>query len=259
MYVDAHSHVDKYGDEELVEVLDTIERQRILTLGVSIDVPSFVRTEKIAARSEFVVPSFGIQPWEAPRYADSIDDLDEFAERSPMIGEIGLDYRFVTDQSLYPAQRQVFERLLRLARDQDKVISVHCAGAEQDTTDLLVRYGVDRGIIHWYSGPLDVLGRLIETGLMFSVGVEVLHSDHVRDVARAIPAEQLLTETDNPGGLRWLTGDTGYPALIGEIVDKLSDVRGVARSELVTTIRTNMTRLIESDDHLRPWLAQLDA
>ncbi|GBD83677.1 putative deoxyribonuclease YcfH [bacterium BMS3Abin02] len=259
MYVDAHTHMDKYTDEELVGVLETIERQRILTFGVSIDVPSFVRTEKIATRSEFVVPSFGVHPWEAPGYANAIDDLDGCVERSPMIGEIGLDYRFVEDERLYPAQRQVFERLLDLARDQDKIVSVHCTGAERDTADHLARSGIDRGIIHWYSGPLDILGQLIETGLMFSVGVEVLRSDHIRDVARAIPADRLLTETDNPGGLRWLTGETGYPALIGDILDELSDVRGVIRNELLATVRNNMTRLIENDAHLRPWLAKLDA
>lgn len=259
MYIDAHAHLDKYSDDELVGVLDTIQRQRILTLSVSVDVPSFVRTEKIAARSEMVVPCFGIHPEEAPRYVDSLAELHKLAERSPIFGEIGLDYRFVEDESLHPAQRQVFKWFLDLARDQDKVISVHCVGAEQDAADLLVRYGVDRGIIHWYSGPLDVLGQLIETGLMFSVGVEVLHSSHIRDVARAIPTDQLLTETDNPGGPRWLTGDSGYPALIGDIVDELSDIRGVTRNELLATVRTNMIRLIENDNHLRPWLARLGA
>lgn len=248
-----------YVDEEPVGVLETIERQRIVTFGVSIDVPSFVRTERIAALSKFVAPSFGIHPWEAPGYANSIDDLDGCAERRPMIGDTGLDYRFVTDECLYPAQRQVFERLLDLARDQDKVVGVHCTGAEQDTADHLARSGVDRGIIHWYSGSLDVLSQLIETGLMFGVGVEMLHSDHIRDVARATPADRLLTETDNPGGLRRLIGETGYPALIGDVVDELSNVRGVTRNELLATVRTNMTRLIENDARLRPWLARLDA
>ncbi len=257
MYVDAHAHVDKYGDDELVGALETVERLRILTLSVSIDVPSFVRTEKIAARSEFVVPSFGIQPWEAPRYTDATADLYEFVERSPMIGEIGLDYRFVTDEGLYPAQREVFEWFLALARDQDKMVSVHCVGAEQDVADLMDRYNIDRGIIHWYSGPLDVLGQLVERGLMFSVGVEVMYSDHIRAIARAIPTDQLLTETDNPGGSQWLSGETGYPSVIVDVIAELADVRGIARDELLDTVRSNMTRLIENDDNLRLWIPQL--
>lgn len=100
---------------------------------------------------------------------------------------------------------------------------------------------------------------MIDAGFMFSVGVEVLHSDRIRSVAAAVPRDQLLTETDNPGGSRWLTGNTGYPNLISDIVDVLSDVRGVSRNDLLTTVRSNMIRLAGSDNHLKPWLAQIDA
>jgi TatD DNase family protein len=257
MYVDAHSHLDKYTNDELGGVLEAIERDRILTLSVSVDGPSFVRTEGIATRSELVVPCFGVHPEEATRYVGSLGDIREFAERSPIFGEIGLDYRTVTDERLHPAQREVFEWFLDLARAQDKMISVHCAGAEQDAADLLARYESIRAIVHWYSGPLDVLDRMIDAGLMFSVGVEVLHSDHIRNVTAAIPTDQLLTETDNPGGPRWLTGDTGYPHLISDVVDVLSDIRGVSRDDLLAAVRSNLNRLIESDDHLTPWRGQL--
>jgi len=254
MYIDAHAHLDKYSDDELDRVLDTIERERILTLSVSVDGPSFVRTEGIARRSELVVPSFGVHPEEAARYVGSLADIRDFAERSPMFGEIGLDYSAAGDESLHRTQRDVFEWFLDLARDQNKMVSVHCKGAEQDTADLLGRYGTVRGIIHWYSGPLDVLRQMVDLGLMFSVGVELMHSDHVREVAAEIPSDQLLTETDNPGGLRWLTGATGFPSLVSDVVDVLSDVQGMHRNDLLSAIHANMIRLTKNDDHLRPWL-----
>jgi len=257
MYVDAHSHLDKYSDAELGGVLEAIERLRILTFSVSVDGPSFVRTEAIAAQSELVVPCFGVHPEEAAEHVASLGDIREIAQRSPMFGEIGLDYRTVTDESLHSAQRDVFDWFLDLALAQDKMISVHCVGAEQDAADLLARYESIRAIVHWYSGPLDVLDRMIDAGLMFSVGVEVLHSDHIRNVAAAIPPDQLLTETDNPGGPRWLTGNTGYPQLITDVVDGLSDIRGESRDDLLAAVRSNLIRLIESDDHLTPWRDQL--
>lgn len=253
MYVDAHSHVDMYTDDELVGVLAGIEEQGILTFGVSVDIGSFVRAEAVATQSGFVVPSFGIHPSEASRYADRIDELEEFVSRSPMLGEIGLDYRFVTDESRYPAQRDIFRWMLDRARDQGKLVSVHCVGAERDAVDLLAASGIERAIIHWYSGPLNVLARMIDMGLMFSVGPAVLHSDHIRQVVRAIPESQLLTETDNPGGLRWLTGETGYPDLICDVVDELARVRGIPHDELASLVRENMVRLIEDDEHLRRW------
>lgn len=257
MLIDAHAHLDKYDDDEIDVVLAAIERQGILTMSVSVDVASFERAEAIAARSSLVVPGFGIHPWAAPELMDSLAGLEDLAVRSPLIGEIGLDYRFVTDAACYGPQRQVFANLLELAQDQNKLVNVHCAGAERDTADMLRSHRTERAIIHWYSGPLDILSQLIASGFMFTIGVEVLYSDHIRDVAQAIPTDQLLTETDNPGGSHWLTGKRGYPPLITDIASELARIRGVHREELLATVNSNMAQLLEDDRHLEPWLAEL--
>ncbi len=255
--IDAHAHLDKYGDDEIHGVLAAIERHQILTLSVAEDAASFARAEAIAARSVLVVAGFGIHPSVAHEYADSMAAVCEIADRSPFIGEIGLDYRFVTDEAIYGSQRQVFATLLDLARDQGKLVNVHCAGAEQDTADMLRSHRTERAIIHWYSGPLDILSELFAGGYMFTIGVEVMHSSHIRDVARAIPSDQLLTETDNPGGLRWLTGEAGQPHVISDIVSELATVRGVHPEELAATVQSNMVRLIGDDPLLGPWLTDL--
>jgi TatD DNase family protein len=254
--IDAHAHLDKYGDDEIDGVLSAIERDRILTLSVADDPASFRRAEAIAVRSNFVIAGFGIHPSVAHEFADSLTEVCELANRSPFIGEIGLDYRFVTDEARYGPQRQVFATLLDLARHQGKVVNVHCAGAEQDTADMLRSHRVERAIIHWYSGPLDVLSQLVAAGYMLTIGVEVIHSSHIREVARAIPSDQLLTETDNPGGLRWLTGEAGQPSIVNEVVDELARIREMHREELVTSVHNNFYQLADSDRHLAPWLAE---
>ena len=244
MFVDAHAHLDKYDDKRIDEVLSEIEGMRILTMSVSVDPASFLRTESIAARSHLVVPSFGIHPEQAPDFVDSLSEIEELVDRSPTIGEIGLDQRFVTDTTQYGPQREVFATMLDIAGDQGKLVNVHCVGAEQETLDMLQAHGIDRAIIHWYSGPLEVLSGMIEAGYCFTVGVEVLHSEHIRKVASLIPDDQLLTETDNPGGREWLTGKAGRPSHIGEVVDELARVRGVTSGELMGTIRENLAGLL---------------
>lgn len=253
MFIDAHSHLDKYNDADLIGVLDAISRDSILTLAVSVDVPSFGRTEEIASRSDHVIPGFGVHPSEAPRYADRLAALEKTVARSPMLGELGLDHRFVVDASQYEAQRRVFSWFLAEARDQNKLVNVHCAGAEEETAHLLRQHDVDRVIIHWYSGPLDVLSVMIGAGYMFTVGVEVMHSDHIRDVAAAVPTDQILTETDNPGGLEWLTGETGYPAVLSRVLDELARVRGTDPTELNSAVLANLRRIMSGDPHLAPW------
>jgi len=255
--IDAHAHLDKYRDDEIDGVLAAIERDRILTLSVAEDPASFSRAEAIAARSALVVAGFGIHPSVAHEFADSLTEVREHAVRSPFIGEIGLDYRFVTDEAHYGPQRQVFATLLDVARDQGKLVNVHCAGAEQDTAEMLRSHRTERAIIHWYSGPLDVLSQLVAAGYMLTIGVEVMHSSHIRDVARAVPSDQLLTETDNPGGLRWLTGEAGQPSTLNDVVDELARVRGVPAEELAATVYSNMVRLNGDDPMLGRWLTDL--
>ena len=123
---------------------------------------------------------------------------------------------------------------------------------------MLRDHRTERAIIHWYSGPLDVLAQLVGMGYMFSVGVEVLYSDRIREVARVIPSVQLLTETDNPGGLRWLTDETGYPTIIESVVDELARIRDVPRASLVEVVRSNLGRLFDDDPHMEPWVSRLD-
>lgn len=244
MFVDAHAHLDKYSDLEIRDVVTSIDREQILTVSVSGDVASFSRTERIAEQSNLIIAAFGIHPSEAHRFAEDLPLLQPYADRSLIIGEIGLDYRFVTDSALYPAQRRVFAWFLQHASEQNKPITVHCIGSERDTAAMIVEHGIERVIIHWYSGPLDVLDEMIDAGFSFSIGFEVIHSDHIRAVATAVPDRQLLTETDNPGGPQWLTGDWGYPHLIGDIVDEIAVVRGVHRDDLRALVHDNMARII---------------
>lgn len=252
--LDAHVHLDKYDDSDIAGVVGEIERHGILTVSVSVDRESFLRAEGIADYSPLIIPAFGIHPEQAPDYVDSLRDLADLAGRAPMIGEIGLDHRFVTDAEQYPAQRRVFECLLDIADAQRKAVNLHTAGAEQETLEMLMARGIERAIVHWYSGPLDVLEQMAGAGWMFTVGVEVLSSAHVKAVANAIPAGQLLTETDNPGGLAWLTGATGRPSELLGVVDEIARIRGITVNGLVTQVGANMARLMQGDPHLERWL-----
>jgi len=257
MLIDAHAHLDKYESDQIGEVLADIERRRILTLSVSVDPVSFTRTESIAARSPLVVPSFGIHPENAPLLVDSLAAVEDLVYRAPMIGEIGLDHRFVDDEARYGPQREVFASMLEWARAQGKVVNLHCSGAEGETLDMLASHGIERAIVHWYSGPLDVLSDMIDAGYLFTVGVEVLHSVHIQQVAQLIPDGQLLTETDNPGGLKWVTGETGHPTHLLEVLDQLARLRGIPVAQLTGSIRENLARLMQGDPNLVDWSSEL--
>lgn len=248
MFVDAHAHLDMYGSA-LESALAEIARYRVLTISVSMDLPSYRRTVEIGERCALVLPAFGVHPWNAPAYADRLEELSDVIQESPLLGEIGLDYHWVEDVSQHPAQRRTFEFFLAAASEQDKIVNLHTKGAEAEVLQLLDRYGIRRAIVHWYSGPLDVWRELVDRGTYFTIGVEVLYSEHIRAIAQAVPATQLLTETDNPGGWQWLTGAPGMPLLVRDVVQALAGLRETTAEAIVQTVWANWLRLIRDD----PW------
>ena len=241
--IDAHSHVDKYG-EGLARALAQIREYSILTVAVSMDVESFYETRRISESESFLLPSLGIHPWEALRFAEKLSDLDALLMSTQLIGEIGLDRFFVEDAEYYPAHEKVFSYFLDAAEDQGKVVNIHSKGAEAEVLEHLRIRSLPGIIIHWYSGPLDLVGDFLDLGALFTVGVEVLRSSHIQDLVRVIPADQLLTETDNPGGWQWMKGEMGYPELLNEVETAVARVRRLERDRLSGQVRENMSVLL---------------
>jgi TatD DNase family protein len=251
MLIDAHVHLDKYGDL-LDQALEEINDEQIFTVATAMDMPSYVELREIAKRSELVLPTFGIHPRRAAEYADRLQEVGRQIESSPAIGEIGLDFHWVKDTSTYSSQRKVLEYFIAAAREQKKFVNLHTKAGEREILDLLEKYDVRRAIIHWYSGPMDVLKAMIDFGCYFTIGVEVLFSDYIKGIAKTVPDHLLLTETDNPGALRWLkkNDEVGMPTAIKDVVNTVAELRQSTRENIESLVRANFSRLIADD----PWL-----
>ncbi len=249
MRIDAHSHLDRY-DELLESALEEIESRRIFTLSNSMDIPSYEKNLEIAKKSDLVLPTFGVHPWNAQRYIDRLDELERAVEQSPLIGEIGLDHHFITDSSQFPAQLGIFEFFLQEARDSNKIVNIHTKGAEEKALELLRKYRIERVIVHWYSGPRNIFQDLVDFGAYFTVGISVLHANPIEEIAREVPLDRLLTETDNPGGWEWATGKVGMPSLIENVVRKIAELRGMPDGDVTRTIKENFARMIQDDPYI---------
>jgi TatD DNase family protein len=266
MLVDAHAHIDRYdlvGEGAVQMALEEITQYQIFTISNSMDLPSYARNLAIGEMCDLVLPIFGVHPWNAPKYANRLEELCEAIAQSPMLGEIGLDYHFVKDASEYPDQRSVFEFFLTAAREQGKIVNLHTKGAEEAVLKLLERYEFPQAIVHWYSGPLDVFRELAARGVYFTIGVEVLYSEHIQTIAKEVPKERLLTETDNPGAPKAFMGGPGMPALVREVVQGLAAVRETTVEAITQTVHANLTQLIRdapglSDTFIRVLEEQLD-
>src|ERR1041385_1455646 len=252
MFIDAHVHLDKYGDL-LDQALQQIAREPIFTVATAMDLPSYLELQRIAERSNLVLPTFGIHPRRAAEYVDRLSEIGRYVENSPGIGEIGLDFHWVKDSATYPAQRKVLEYFIAAAREQKKFVNLHTKAGEKEILDLLERYDIKRAIIHWYSGPMDILRALIDYGCYFTIGVELLYSDYIKEIAKIVPDHLLLTETDNPGALRWLkkNDEIGMPTAIKDVVNTVAELKHSTSETIESLVQTNFSRLTANDPLFR--------
>ena len=141
----------------------------------------------------------GLSPAEQSRQAEVMALLE--ALNPPLIGEVGLDFGW-RHQGSRLAQTALFESIARWAAGRGgKLISLHSIKAARETLEVLDRTGALEScdcVFHWFSGPSDLLKQAIEQGCYFSCGTRMLKTGKGREYVKAIPARQLLLETDAP-------------------------------------------------------------
>jgi len=93
---------------------------------------------------------------------------------------------------------------------------------------------------------------MITRGFYFTIGVEVTESEAIRRIALTIPENRLLTETDNPGALKWLSGSPGMPSAIRTVVEALASVRQTTPEEVESAVQGNFLTLVSDD----PWVPE---
>ena len=206
------------------------------------------RVVAIAEAHEGVWAALGVHPHEASGWTDEREaDLRRHAmsARVLAIGEIGLDYHY--DHSPRDVQRDVFRRQLRLARELDLPVVIHTRDAEDDTAALLAdEAGPRGGVLHCFTSKAELARRAVELGLLvsFSGIVTFARTDELREVARAVPGDRLLVETDAP----FLApvphrGQTNEPAFVRITAQRLADLRGVTLEALAQETSANFDRV----------------
>lgn len=140
------------------------------------------------------------------------------------IGEIGLDYHWVTEEQDQKRQREMFVRLIEFAREVKKPIVVHSRQASEDTIKILEDAGM-RTQWHFLTDR-KVMPSVLENGWMVSINTLILRSKDVRKIARDLPMDKLLLETDAP----WLgpEGERNTPMAIRQVAEKIAEMKKIS-------------------------------
>ena len=221
--------------------------RRMVTIGT--DVATSRAAAALAAREPDVWAAVGIHPHEAADADEAaLTEIERLASapRVVAIGETGLD--FFRDRSPREAQTRAFTAQVALARRLGKPVLVHCRDAHAETLALLAADGrLERGgIMHCFSGDVALARRCIELGLLVSLAGPVTYPKPgaLPDVARAIPADRLVVETDCPFlPPQPYRGKRNEPAYLAITAARVAELRGEALADLAGRMSENARAL----------------
>ncbi len=255
--IDSHCHlVDDDFLNDLPAVIDRAKAAGVEQAFCILDVGSADEAARVPRLRELwpsVRFSAGVHPHHAGTYAASLrDDGVESAVNQTLaandairaIGEIGLDYHY--DFSPRDVQREVFARQLALARGLNLPVVIHTREADADTLDILRAAGDVRGVFHCFSGDEALARAGLDLGfyLSFSGIATFPRAESLRQIARWVPADRMLIETDSP----FLApppyrGKRNEPAWVARVAEVLSEARGEPVTDLQRRTSDNFRAL----------------
>src|SRR5437870_2856770 len=255
-FIDSHCHID--GPEYDADRADVIARARDAGVGTMLNVGTgdpnsgaFERAVTLAQEHPAIYAAVGVHPHDAKLFNDLAEklllNLVKQSKRVIAWGEIGLDYHY--DHSPRDVQREVFRRQLRLARSLRLPVVIHSREADDDTIAILREElnGYERdGVMHCFGGSLTMARYAIELGffISFAGNLTFTKADDLRNVARLLPLDRLLIETDCP----YLSpvpfrGRRNEPARVIETARCLAELHGKELGEIGRITSENFEKL----------------
>ncbi|OVZ59988.1 DNAase [Pigmentiphaga sp. NML080357] len=250
MFVDSHCHLDfPELASQLPDVLERMRANRVThALCVSVNLPDWPRVVKLAQEHANLWASVGVHPDYEDTPDPSVEQLVDLAATPKVvaIGETGLDYYRLTGDLEW--QRDRFRRHIRAARETGKPLIIHTRSAAEDTLRIMEEEGAADvgGVMHCFTESQQVAEAAIAMNfcISFSGIVTFKNARELQDVARNVPLDRVLIETDSP----YLApvphrGKLNDPSKVVHVAEKIAELRGISVEEVSRVSTDNFFRL----------------
>ena len=244
---DAHAHYDdRRFDEDRDNILSSMPQNGVsYIVNASVDSATAKTAITYAEQYPFLYACAGFHPENLEGLPeDYLDQLTKLLSHPKVValGEIGLDYHWDIPREL---QNRVFEEQLILARELDVPVVIHDREAHGDVMELVRKYK-PKGLMHCFSGSVEMLKEVMRLGMSISLGGTVTFKNArvPVEVAAAVPLDRLLLETDAP----YLSpvpfrGKRNDSAKIAYTAQRIAEIRGMDAQELIDVTTENAKRL----------------
>lgn len=254
MFIDSHCHLNSGSlRERLPEVLAAMRAAQVSqAISICCTMEEFPQVLLVAEQHESVWASVGVHPDSEDVLEPTVDELVQKANHPKVlaIGETGLDYYRLNGRSLAEMewQRERFRVHIRAAKACGKPLVVHTRSSSADTLAILKEEGAGAvgGVFHCFTEDLAVAEQAVALGfhISFSGIISFKNAEGIRDVARALPRERVLIETDSP----YLApvpyrGKLNQPAYVAHVAAQLATLWDLPVEEVAAITRCNTQRL----------------
>lgn len=246
--IDTHAHIDMLDFDKTITLMSEYGVKKALI--PSVEVATLDKVLDTALKNENLYAMIGIFPTEAKTYTPEIEEkLRDMAKNFKIkaVGEIGLDYYW--DKSFVELQKEVFVKQIKLANELNLPIVVHDREAHKDSFDLLKEYNKNSKVLfHCFSGSVEFMRECVKQGWYIAIGGVVTFKNAIKmkDVAKTVPLEYLVLETDSP----YLTpvpfrGKENSPAYVKYVAEEIANLRDIPVEEIIDITTNNAERFFE--------------
>jgi TatD DNase family protein len=266
MFVDSHCHID-FPDfaDRIDQIISNMAASQVKNaLCISVNTRDFPRVTALADRYPHIYATAGVHPDHEVEQGSSndqevsVDDLIAMARHPKVvaIGETGLDYYRLTGDLEW--QRNRFRTHIRAAKALGLPLIVHTRSSAADTVKLLHEEDAQSvgGVMHCFTETLEIAQQAIALGFYISISgiVTFKNATQVKEVAREIPLDRLLIETDSP----YLApvpfrGKTNEPAYVKHVAEEIATLRGLTVQQVAQATTDNFHRLFERVPRREHW------
>lgn len=244
--IDTHTHLcDTSFDPDREEVLLRAQQAGVCAaITVSEDLSDADRNLELIAKYPQLKAAAGLYPTclvlEA---ADSMIDLIRREKKKLVaIGEVGLDYWVVKDESDKELQREIFRRFIDLSLELDLPLNVHSRSAGRHVVAMLLERGARHVQLHAFDGKVSAALSAVEANYFFSVPPSIVHSRQKQKLVRQLPLSCLLVETDSPV-LGPVPGERNEPANAAGVIQAIAELKELNKREVLEAIFQNTCQL----------------